>query len=98
MWSLTREMVKRVHVWITGKVQGVFFRDLIKTKAKEMGLVGWVKNNEDGSVEAVFEGAETELKQMTELCEKGSQSARVEKVIVEDEDDTVGYSSFEVKF
>ncbi|RLF60052.1 MAG: acylphosphatase, partial [Thermoplasmata archaeon] len=49
-------MYSRVHVYISGKVQGVFFREYTRRKAKNLGIKGWVRNLPDGRVEAIFEG------------------------------------------
>ena len=71
---------KKLHLIISGKVQGVFFRDSTTSKAKEFGVNGWVKNNSDGTVEALYEGEEENLKQLLEFCKKGPEMANVEKV------------------
>ena len=56
-------MDKALHVWVEGRVQGVFFRDTTRRKASELGLRGWVRNMSDGRVEAMFVGS-------AEACEK----------------------------
>jgi len=61
-----------------GRVQGVFYRDWTRNSAKELGLTGWVKNLEDGRVEAIFEGEKGKVKKMLEYCKKGSKLASVE--------------------
>jgi acylphosphatase len=73
-------MNSRVHVFISGKVQGVFFRSSTRDKAEELGISGWVKNLADGRVEAVFEGEEGSVKKMIEWCRRGPEYARVEDV------------------
>jgi acylphosphatase len=72
----------RVHVFVSGKVQGVFFRSSTKDKADELGLSGWVKNLQDGRVEAVFEGEEGMVEKMVEWCRRGPEYARVATVEV----------------
>jgi len=72
----------RVHVFVTGKVQGVFFRSSTKNKADELDLTGWVRNLLDGRVEAVFEGEEEKVEKMVEWCRKGPEYARVTGVEV----------------
>ena len=67
----------RVHVFISGKVQGVFFRSSTKDMAEELGLSGWVRNLPDGRVEAVFEGEEKKVEKMVEWCRKGPEYAIV---------------------
>ncbi len=75
-------MNARVHVFVSGKVQGVFFRSGTKDKAEELGLAGWVRNLQDGRVEAVFEGEEGKVEKMVEWCRKGPEYARVTGVEV----------------
>jgi acylphosphatase len=75
-------MNARVHVFVSGKVQGVFFRSGTKDKADELCLTGWVRNLQDGRVEAVFEGEEGRVEKMVEWCRKGPEYARVTGVEV----------------
>ncbi len=71
------------HVFISGIVQGVFFRANTMEMARELKLSGWVKNLPDGRVEAIFQGDENKVKKMIEWCHKGPRFARVSKVDVE---------------
>ena len=74
-------MVKaRVHVFVSGKVQGVFFRQKTKQQAQSLGIKGWVRNLPDGRVEAVFEGEEEAVKSLVKYCNHGPSFARVENV------------------
>ncbi|MCZ7400513.1 MAG: acylphosphatase [Candidatus Methanoperedens sp.] len=75
-------MNARVHVFVSGKVQGVFFRTSTKDEADELGLSGWVRNLQDGRVEVVFEGEEGKVEKMVEWCRKGPEYARVTGVEV----------------
>jgi len=77
--------MKRVKVKIFGKVQGVFFRYNTKKMAEMLGVKGWVRNCEDGSVEAVFEGEDEKVDELVRWCRKGPSLARVEKIEVKDE-------------
>jgi len=70
----------RVHIVISGKVHGVFFRDFAKKEADKLGLTGWVKNADNGTVELVAEGDKMQLRQLIMTCEKGSPLAKVEKI------------------
>jgi acylphosphatase len=72
----------RAHVYISGIVQGVFFRSSTVRLARELGLCGWVRNLPDGRVEAVFEGEEEAVKRAVEWCWKGPPDAIVEHVNV----------------
>jgi len=75
------EMEKaRVHVFISGLVQGVFFRWNTKKMADKLQLSGWVRNLPDGRVEAIFEGNKENIEKMIEWCKKGPPEAIVEKV------------------
>ena len=73
-------MNSRVHVRISGRVQGVWFRASTKQKAEQLGLKGWVKNTADGKVEAMFEGDESHVQEMLSWCQQGPSQAMVEKV------------------
>lgn len=90
------DVVKRVHVLIKGKVQGVGFRASTRRRAKNLELAGWVKNRDSGDVEAVFEGSKESINEMLDWCKKGPSLAKVVDVKVEDEEPKV-LESFEVK-
>jgi acylphosphatase len=87
---------ERAHVLVSGRVQGVAFRDSTRQEAERLGLGGWVRNTEDGQVEAVFEGESEAVRQMIEWCKSGPSSADVEDVSVEQETPE-GLSGFEVR-
>lgn len=72
--------MKRVHVFISGRVQGVFFRAETLRTARDLGLAGWVCNTEDGRVEALFEGEDARVDKMLAWCRQGPPHARVESV------------------
>jgi acylphosphatase len=76
----------RAHVVVTGRVQGVFFRAEARDRATSLGLGGWVRNNRDGSVEAVFEGDEERIESIVDWCRRGPAHADVENVQVAWED------------
>jgi len=78
--KVKRLFKKRLHLFIAGRVQGVFFRAYTQSKAHELGLSGWVRNTADGRVEAVFEGEEERLEPMISWCREGPAAAKVEKV------------------
>lgn len=73
-------MLKKIHIIISGKVQGVFYRMNTKNKADELGLTGWVKNTPNGKVEILAEGKEGGLKELIEWCYNGSKGAKVDEV------------------
>ena len=70
----------RYRVIVHGFVQGVFFRDTVRRRAVASGLSGWVRNNADGTVEAVFEGEPGEVERLVALCREGPRGARVDRV------------------
>ena len=70
-------MKVRAHVFVSGKVQGVFFRARTMERAVRSGLTGWVRNLPDGRVEAVFEGEEEAVKALVEFCRRGPKGAVV---------------------
>lgn len=72
----------RVHLKIVGKVQGVFFRAFVEKAANDLQLAGYVKNQEDGSVEVVAEGEKPALEQLIKECKKGPAWASIEDVNV----------------
>ena len=73
----------RVHVFVSGRVQGVGFRYSTMNKASRLGIKGWVRNVPDGRVEAVFEGSQKLVEEMIDWCQKGSRGALVKDVAVE---------------
>lgn len=76
---------RRAHVWISGRVHGVFFRAFTRDTAKLAGVTGWVKNLPDGRVEAVFEGDAEGVREVVEWCSEGSPMSRVDDVEVREE-------------
>ena len=86
----------RAHVFVTGRVQGVYYRATTRDTAREYGITGWVRNLPDGRVEAVFEGAQESVESMVEWCHEGSPAATVEAVEVEYEDPE-GLTDFEIR-
>jgi acylphosphatase len=87
----------RAHVYISGQVQGVFFRASAHSEAKKLGLTGWIRNILDGQVEAVFEGEEEKVKEMVAWCGRGPEGAQVSGVDVKYEPATKEFSGFIVK-
>ncbi len=83
-------------MYVTGRVQGVFYRATTRDEARERGVDGWVKNLDDGRVEAVFEGPEPAVEAMVEWCHEGSDRARVEDVEAE-YGEPEGLDGFEIR-
>jgi len=86
----------RAHVYVTGRVQGVFYRATTRDEARERGADGWVRNLEDGRVEAVFEGPVETVEAMVEWCHEGSDRAHVETVEAE-YGEPEGLDGFEIR-
>jgi len=78
--------MQQVHVFISGHVQGVSFRYFVKSNARKLGLTGWVRNTEDGGVEAVFSGEKEKIEKMIAFCREGPMLAEVKQVGFEWED------------
>ena len=88
-------MIRR-RVVVRGLVQGVFFRDTVRRGAISRDVTGWVRNNRDGTVEAVFEGEEADVQALVSLCGRGPRGARVEGIETFEEPPD-GLSSFAVR-
>ncbi|MDZ7679610.1 MAG: acylphosphatase [Acidimicrobiales bacterium] len=78
-------MVIRRHVIVSGRVQGVWFRDSCRQRAEELGVAGWISNRPDGRVEAVFEGSPDAVDAMVDWSRRGPRRARVDDVEIADE-------------
>jgi acylphosphatase len=87
----------RAHVRVSGRVQGVFFRDSTREKAEELGLSGYVTNTPDGDVEAVFEGPPEDVEEMVRWCGQGPPHASVENVETDYEPPGDDLTGFEVR-
>ena len=94
-------MKARAHIFVSGRVQGVFFRDHTQKWASSLHLTGWVRNIKDGRVEALVEGDKEKIEELISRLNEGSPSSQVEKVDVtwgehkkEFKDFRVTYSDF----
>jgi acylphosphatase len=88
----------RLHVWVEGLVQGVFFRDSTRFVAVDLGLAGWVRNLPDGRVEAVFEGKRDICEKALEYVREGPPRARVTHVKAVWEDEEESFNDFTVRY
>ena len=88
---------ERARVRVSGRVQGVFFRDSTRQRARELGLAGYVTNAPDGSVEALFEGPSDGVREMVRWCEQGPPDASVENVEADYEPARDDLTGFEVR-
>ena len=89
---------QRIRIFVTGKVQGVFFRQALKVMAKKNNVYGWVKNLKDGRVEAVLEGDEEKVNRLVEWSHGGPANARVEDVEIRNEKFIGEFSQFDVLY
>jgi acylphosphatase len=88
----------RAHIFVSGLVQGVFFRENTRRRAESLGLKGFVKNLPDGRVEAVFEGEKEKVEKMVEWAKGGSKSARVDGIDARFQEYKGEFQNFEVKY
>jgi acylphosphatase len=89
---------QRIRIIVTGKVQGVFFRQALKVMAKKNNVFGWVKNLKDGHVEAVLEGDEEKINRLVEWSHGGPANARVEDVEIHNEKFSGEFKKFDVLY
>lgn len=95
---LSGTMKDRAHVFVNGRVQGIFFRQETKHEADRHGVSGWVRNLADGRVEAVFEGEDEAVKALIEFCKRGPPMARVTSVDLTWENYTGEFDGFKIKY
>ena len=88
-------MKKSVRLYIKGTVQGIFFRNFIKENAERYNVKGFVRNLEDGRVEAFLEGNAEDVNKMTELCKKGPKHSQIRDVQIKSET-FQGFNNFKI--
>lgn len=88
----------RCHVFVSGLVQGVFFRSTTEEMATLLGLKGWVKNTKDGKVELLIEGEKEKIEEMIKWLHKGPPLARVEKVDIEWQEFKGEFNEFKIRY
>ncbi|MBC8453795.1 acylphosphatase [PVC group bacterium] len=88
----------RGHFVVTGMVQGVFFRASTREEAQKLGLTGWVRNCQDGTVEVLAEGAEDDVRELSDWCRHGPSYAQVTDLKTEFANATDEYDSFRLIF
>lgn len=93
---MTKNLV-RVHIFISGLVQGVFYRQKTQDIAKELGIGGWVRNLANGQVEIIAEGDKERIEELITWLKKGPAGAKVEKVDFNFENYKSEFSDFEIK-
>ena len=89
--------MKRMRIFVTGMVQGVFFRAHTKQWALQLGLTGWAKNLDDGRVQIIAEGPETKLKELLEKVKQGPPGSKVDNTDVDWRDAKKKFGTFFIK-
>jgi len=93
--AVAGERIRR-RVVVQGRVQGVFFRDSVRERARAHGVSGWICNRSDGTVEAVLEGRPDHVERVVRFCKIGPRQASVAKIDVSEEEPE-GLSGFEIR-
>jgi len=91
-------MTQRITLKIYGLVQMVMFRDFIQRKARKLGLVGRVKNEDDGTVRVVAEGEKDNLEKLISLCYNGPVLSKVDKIDIDWQEPNGEFDEFEIKY
>lgn len=90
-------MNKRLRIFVSGRVQGVFYRASACEFARALGLAGWARNLPDGRVEILAEGEEANLRALADWCRSGPILARVDRMETSEESPTGEFSEFRVR-
>ena len=90
--------MKTYKIVISGEVQGINFRFFTKKKADELGIKGYIKNLENGNVEAIFQGDEDSIKKIINWCKKGPSSAKVDSIEINQIKLEKEYKEFKIEF
>jgi len=88
----------QARITILGFVQGVGYRRFVKWNAKKLDLKGWIKNGENGKVEALIQGSKEKIEKLIKICKKGPFLSEVKSVVVDWEDVETNFDSFEIIF
>jgi acylphosphatase len=96
--AMQKQHTTRVHIWVTGRVQGVGFRAFVQRMGVSLGITGWVRNVGDDRVEAVAEGPQETLDKFAELLKNGPTGARVDEARLEWETPTAEFRNFHIKY
>ena len=91
-------VLKRIHIFVTGRVQGVFFRQSTRVMAIKNNVNGWVRNLDDGRVEIVAEGEESNVNTLANWCKTGPANSRVDEFELSEENSTDEFENFEVRY
>ena len=90
-------MNARAHVFVSGRVQGVFFRMETCYEAMKRNIEGWIRNTSNGRVEAIFEGEREDVERLIDFCKSGPPSARVTKIDLQWKEYTGEFKTFKIR-
>ncbi|MGQ9515281.1 MAG: acylphosphatase [Thermoproteota archaeon] len=90
-------MMVKAHVYVSGRVQGVFFRSFINTIALRLNVKGWIRNLQDGRVEAIFEGEKSNVDEIIQYCWRGPPGAIVKNIEIHWEDYKGEFTNFSIR-
>jgi acylphosphatase len=88
----------RVHIFVSGKVQGVFFRSNTQKKAKDLNISGWVRNLPNGRVEMILEGKREKIQELIEWTKKGPSFSKVDNVEIEWQEYIGEFKNFDIRY
>ena len=91
-------VLKRIHIFVTGRVQGVFFRQSTRVMAIKNNVNGWVRNLDDGRVEIVAEGENQDIDNLADWCKTGPANSRVDEFELSEENSAGEFENFEVRY
>ena len=91
-------MKSRVHIFVSGKVQGVFFRENTRKKAAEFRLSGFVRNLQNGKVEAIFEGKKEKIEKIIQWIKKGPETVQIKNIEINWQNYQGEFKSFEIRY
>jgi acylphosphatase len=91
------KMKSRSHIFVSGKVQGVFFRENTREKAAEFGLNGFIRNLQNGKVEAIFEGEKEKIEKIIQWIKKGPETTQVENIEINWQNYKGEFKNFEIR-
>ena len=89
---------KQIHIFVTGRVQGVFFRQSTKVMAIKNNAKGWVRNLDDGRVEIVAQGETQDIDNLAHRCKTGPANSRVDEFELSEENISDEFENFEVRY
>ncbi|HHE76436.1 MAG TPA: acylphosphatase [Candidatus Parcubacteria bacterium] len=91
------DKIVRAHIFVSGVVQGVFFRASVAEKARNLDLSGWIKNLDDGRVEIIFEGSEERIKKMVFWIRSEPGMWRIKDIQIEWQSYKEDFNNFEIR-